>query len=48
MPEHVVPAVAVVPVRESVTTEHDVSHEPVTVKPVAAVYVKTFFFYEGN
>ena len=48
MPEHVVPAVAVVPVRESATTEQDVSHEPVTVKPFADVYVKTFFFYKGN
>jgi hypothetical protein len=43
-----VPAVEVVPVSDIVTAVHPVSHEPVTVKPFVAVYVKTFFFYETN
>jgi hypothetical protein len=39
VPEHVVPAVDVVPVSDSVTAVHEVSHEPKIVKPFVDVHV---------
>ena len=42
--EHVVPAVVVVPVNETVTALHEFSHEPATLYPVVLAHVNTFFY----
>ena len=42
--EHVVPAVVVVPVNDTVTAVHDDSHEPATLYPVVLVHVIVFFY----